>query len=371
MSDKDFDVIVIGAGPAGSIAAYVAARNDLKTLLIEKESFPRYKVCGSSLSPLAVRILNHTGLEGILSSSVALQSMNLFVRGCRVPFHIYGRYSISRERFDEALVTAANNAGARVLFNSIATIAETGEEFCTVAVKDKQKKMDLYSGKLIMNASGLVSEALSSFEQCKSIVCKDSYLGFGTTITDSNNNIDDKTFIRMDLSDAGYVGATKLPDNRINLAAAIHKSIVKQLPFKSLLLQSAQRIIPEITLDSQMLSWSGVPELKRRRSRHSLNRVISIGDAAAYVEPFTGEGIGWALYSGKVAADLAIAERCSIETATKWKALHTKYIEKRQRQTRLVGDLLKSQLYQETFFKLPLIGKTGTKLAYRLYRYLE
>ena len=58
-----WDVIVIGAGPAGALAAREAARRQLKTLLVDRKTFPRTKVCGSCLSRRALSVLEHAGLS--------------------------------------------------------------------------------------------------------------------------------------------------------------------------------------------------------------------------------------------------------------------------------------------------------------------
>jgi flavin-dependent dehydrogenase len=66
----EYDVIIIGAGPAGSTAARFCAKEGLKTLLIDKERFPRYKPCGGFISPRVLRQFDFD-IEGIIENTVS------------------------------------------------------------------------------------------------------------------------------------------------------------------------------------------------------------------------------------------------------------------------------------------------------------
>src|SRR4051812_20850843 len=110
------DVLVIGAGPAGSIAATVLARAGARVRLIDRTSFPRPKLCGDTLNPGALDVLVRLGLDTEIRRA-ALQVDGMLVTGEGVA--IEGRYpgrfrglALRRDDLDQVLVNAASEAGA-------------------------------------------------------------------------------------------------------------------------------------------------------------------------------------------------------------------------------------------------------------------
>ena len=113
----DWDVVVIGAGPAGALAARQLAQRGLRTLLIDKSSFPREKVCGGCISGLGRRLLESVGLDQLLDPSCAapLDRFDLTAGGRHVSFALPAGAAISRLHFDAQLVQHAVRAGAAFL----------------------------------------------------------------------------------------------------------------------------------------------------------------------------------------------------------------------------------------------------------------
>src|SRR5580700_11390699 len=110
---KTWDVAVIGAGPTGALAARQVALLGLRTLLVDRSSFPREKVCGGCISGLGRRILEDVGLAPLLERSVAspLDRFDLAAGGRRVTFELPGGAAVSRFHFDAELVQHAVRAG--------------------------------------------------------------------------------------------------------------------------------------------------------------------------------------------------------------------------------------------------------------------
>src|SRR4051812_43433672 len=112
------DVVIAGAGPAGTIAALVLARAGARVMLLDRATFPRDKLCGDTLNPGALAILQRLGLERAADGALPLDGMIVTgERGVRVE----GRYApglqgraIARRGFDAALVSAAAAAGASI-----------------------------------------------------------------------------------------------------------------------------------------------------------------------------------------------------------------------------------------------------------------
>ena len=109
-----WDAIVVGAGPAGAIAAHELARGGASVLLLDRLPFPRWKVCGACLSPGALAVLDDVGLHGLSArlGAVALRRLVLEVRGRKVRLPLEGSVAVSRSALDHALVDAAVAQGA-------------------------------------------------------------------------------------------------------------------------------------------------------------------------------------------------------------------------------------------------------------------
>src|SRR5437588_7459508 len=101
VADRRWDVAVVGAGLAGSLAAYGLARRGLAVLMVDKATFPRWKVCGSCLNPQAQAALAAAGLGDLLHECGAVPTPRLFLaaRGRRAELTLPGWVVLSRERF--------------------------------------------------------------------------------------------------------------------------------------------------------------------------------------------------------------------------------------------------------------------------------
>jgi geranylgeranyl reductase family protein len=122
-ADAEVDVAVVGAGPAGSIAAYSAARRGLRVALIDRNTFPRDKTCGDGIGPGAVRVLRDLGLDEVLAGRRRVAAVTVFgPTGARsenpvpvIPGKSTDVFVVPRLEFDEHLFRAAIGAGAEDL----------------------------------------------------------------------------------------------------------------------------------------------------------------------------------------------------------------------------------------------------------------
>jgi flavin-dependent dehydrogenase len=115
-SPEQWQAVVVGAGPAGALAALQLARQGVRVLLVEKRAFPRWKVCGCCLNAQAQAVLAAAGAGGLVDSQggVPLRRLQLGHRGKRATLALPDGRALSRERFDQALVQAAIDAGTSV-----------------------------------------------------------------------------------------------------------------------------------------------------------------------------------------------------------------------------------------------------------------
>ena len=111
----------------------------------------------------------------------------------------------------------------------------------------------------------------------------------------------------MAVGEGGYVGLVRVEDGSLNVAAALDRAVLRRLGTPG---RAAQQILAEAGLAPiaaiEEALWQGTPALTRQTHPLAEDRLFLLGDAAGYVEPFTGEGIGWALASARAVAPLAL-----------------------------------------------------------------
>ena len=346
-TERLWDVIVCGAGPAGSVAARQIAQRGLDVLLVDKASFPRSKVCGCCLNGTALSALEAIGLGEITSrlSAPLLHTWQLYTRNSQAKCSLPVGAALSREALDQMLACEAIKAGASLLENSQATITDQGDEQCVVRLSHLGAHYDVRA-KVVIAADGLSGGVASAVRDLPTEVNRSSRLGAGTILNDGPSHYESGT-IYMSSSRGGYVGLVRLEDGRLDIAAALDREAVQQAGGPA---ATAMNILKEVSLPVPEglaeSSWRGTPVLTRRRVKAAAKRVFLIGDAAGYIEPFTGEGIAWALVSGIYVAPCAAkaVDKWEPEFADQWTKLHRRLLGKRQRSCRLVGKLLRTPL---------------------------
>src|SRR5262245_4497445 len=120
---RTWDVIIVGAGPAGAMAAFELAQRSLHVLLVDKNTFPRAKVCGCCLNGQALELLRARGLESTVHrlGAVRLRHLLLASDGHRAALPLPTGVALSREAFDMSLINAAIGASVTFLPNATAT----------------------------------------------------------------------------------------------------------------------------------------------------------------------------------------------------------------------------------------------------------
>src|ERR1700693_5967604 len=135
----DYDLIVIGLGPAGSVAARNASRLGLRVLAFDRSLFPRSKVCGGGLSP---RVRSFFDGGTIPSVETVVTELGLSFKGnnSHVSFEDPIAYLVCRDRFDHALLMEAEKAGTRIITGERAlSITETAEHFSVFTEKNEYR----------------------------------------------------------------------------------------------------------------------------------------------------------------------------------------------------------------------------------------
>lgn len=339
---QTWDVIVIGAGPAGSIAARELARRGAAVLLVDKAEFPRPKVCGCCLNLQALATLADVGLGELVDrhGAVPLIDLKLAAAGSHAIISLPGK-TLSRGVFDSALVDAAVEAGARFQPQTQARVSPGIGPTRSVALRCKGQET-IACARVIVGAEGLGGRLLTG-DTGPAIVAEGSRLGAGVIATEASTFYQPGT-VYMACGTGGYVGLVRIEDGRLNLAAALDASLVKQargLGNAAAMVLDEAGFPPIVGLAS--LPWHGTPLLTRRAPSVAGERMFLIGDAASYVEPFSGEGMAWALASGVAVVPFALRACHAWEPALarRWSAHYRRAILKRQWVCRAAASVLR------------------------------
>nr|NIN92133.1 geranylgeranyl reductase family protein [bacterium] len=283
-----YDVIVIGGGPAGSSAARKASSLGLKTLLVEKENFPRYKPCGGAVSDVALSYLGFQIPSTIPEKEI--QGIRIIYKGKKFEKYAPQRIGIlvDRKVFDDYLLKMAGKSGAEII---------TGER--AVDFVDKEDRVIITTEKGEYEAHFLIiAEGAHGNLQyrVKEKPRKDEYaLSFVAEVKEDddkiNEHLDDIIEVHTGLLKMGF--AWVFPHSGYysvgiaGLAKYLDNPKKKIREFLNLL--GFPRRHPIVR---HLIPAGGI---QRRLTRP---RVVLVGDAAGFVDSFYGEGISYAIRSG-------------------------------------------------------------------------
>lgn len=296
ISDIHWDVVIVGAGPAGSMAARELAIKAKSVLLVDISKFPRHKLCGSCFNQTASKILEEKGLGDLPLKLGArkLLELRFFLKQNPLVIPLQDSFSLSREKFDQALIDCAVEKGVHFLPETQAILGDGIKNGRLITLRQDSKETTV-SSSVIVAANGLDQSFLKGTE-FKTFTRENSYVGLGTILKEAPDFYQ-PGIIWMAHGKAGYIGFVRLEDDRMNIAAALDPKAIREKGY--------HRVIQEILEDANFpwwndlknSSWFGKSFLSRNLIPVAQNRVFAIGDQAHYVEPLTGEGIAWALKS--------------------------------------------------------------------------
>jgi len=291
---RNYDVVVIGAGPSGATAAYHCTKSDLDTLFVDKSQFPRYKACGGALSERAMSYLDFPVDDELIERDIYGARVRFGNEGIEVlkPYRIAGL--VTRYKFDYFLVQQAIEAGAKFLENEKVTDLQISDEYVDIITSKGHIR-----AKLVIGADG--SQGITCHYIRDAIKKSEYAVGLVTEIPADNRNIDkyilNSIEIHLGITNMGYgwvfphegyfsVGVAGIADKLSN-PKRILTNFLRQRGFHGQYRFHAHRI-----------PMGGVPRKK------VTDRIILVGDAAGFVDSFHGEGIGYAILSAKIAANV-------------------------------------------------------------------
>jgi geranylgeranyl reductase family protein len=345
-ADEDAEVIVVGAGPAGSTAATYLARCGLDVLLLEKSAFPREKVCGDGLTPRGVKQLIDLGVD------TREEAGWLHNRGLRVitahheleldwptlaNFPPYGVVR-TRQDFDEMLARTAQRAGARLLENTNVTGAITNERTGRVvgvsAKVGKDREPVGYRAPLVLACDGVsarlaLSVGIDKRDDRPMGVAVRRYYNSPRTKDDyleSHLQLWDRSDPAHPVLLPGYGWIFGMGDGTVNVGLGIlSTSKAYGTTDYRALMKSWVAGLPaewEFTEDTATGKIGGAAlPMGFNRTPHYRDGLLLGGDAGGMVNPFNGEGIGYAMESAKLAAQYVVQALARPEGPARERAL--------------------------------------------------
>jgi geranylgeranyl reductase family protein len=324
------DVIVVGAGPGGSAAAYHLARHGLRVLLLEKTEFPREKVCGDGLTPRAVRQLVRMGID---TSEKAgwLHNKGLRVIGGGVRLQLdwpdlasFPGYGLVRTRldFDDMLAQRAAEAGAllRTGVNVIGPVLDENDRAIGVEARVGPGKEPMqYRAPLVIAADGVSGKLPLAMGLAKR---DDRPLGVAVRRYYNSPVRADDDYLEswLELRSAqdpnrllpGYGWIFGLGDGRVNAGLGILNSsgAFGKTNYRAMLtdwlagtpedwgLRGEENAAGPILGAALPMGFNRVP--------HYTRGMMLVGDSGGMVNPMNGEGIAYAMESGELAAEVAV-----------------------------------------------------------------
>lgn len=355
---RAWDVVVVGAGVAGAAAAGALARLDLAVLLVEQARPPRDKVCGCCLNGRALAHLDALGMGGLAAGEGAVPLGRFLVAAGdrRALLPLPRGAALSRARLDAALVRAAVAAGAAFLPGTRAVVGPPDDESRTVRLGPPEAGAAV-RGRVVLLASGLARQAVEGDGAPRVRVTPGSRLGAAAVLAEPAGGLlahYEPGTIFMACARGGYAGLVRLEDGRLNVAAALDPGVLRQAggPAAAVagILQGTEWPVPPHLADA---AWKGTPPLTWRVTPPAGPRLFLIGDAAGYVEPFTGEGMAWALASARAVLPL-VARACrrwQPGLVRQWTMRHREAVGRTQTVSRTVARLLRHPLLMRSLVR--------------------
>ena len=322
MTDS-YDIIIIGAGPAGTSAALYADKLGLKTILVDKSTFPRDKICGDALSGKSIRymkeldilegvsILKGSKIKRVTFGSPNHKQFDIYLSNPHHTHHagtIKEGYVIKRETFDNFLFQKAQNVTEIRQGFKFSDLLYHNDKIIGIKGTQNKQKQEIFAP-IILGCDGAKSTLASKLgfhtenEQNTAIAIRCYYEGVKSLSDQIELHFVDEVL-------PGYFWLFPVGDNIANIGIGLSKKQAKKDERK------LGEILDEVTqskffrdrfANSKRLEnpkgWA-LPLGRIERPSYG-NGFMLLGDAAGLIDPFTGEGIGNAMASAKFAIEVS------------------------------------------------------------------
>jgi geranylgeranyl reductase family protein len=289
-----YDVVIVGAGPAGSSAALAARRLGASVLLLDRAAFPRDKACGDGIASHTLDALRDLGVTGVEAGYAPVPALHLVGPGGADVVRRMARpnYTIPRTVFDARLVDAAVAAGATLVRHTVRTIEERSDSVVLDGV---------ISARTAIGADGAYSLVRRTLDQptnpagCLAFAIR----GYAPATGPAQQHIVTAPATQW----PAYAWNFPIGDGRANIGSG---EVLRGTPLsREHLLDRLASLLPDVdTRAAAALRAHHLP-LSTYRPVPGRDRLLLAGDAYSLINPFTGEGIFYAVLSGSLAGTAA------------------------------------------------------------------
>ena len=329
MTSKQYDVVIIGAGTAGSLAAHTAVKSGLEKVAIidrKPEKMIGNKICGDGIGIDHLENLQKLGFPIKEKNVIAnqIQTARLLSPDKEKDFAlpIQGRLAIiNRHTFGQTLLKEAVNEGAHLFVDNMFKTFEYENNQVKVTLVDKKGDAFTLTTPLIIDSSGInsrIREGMGIFDDFARLKDDEQYYCYRevTKITNPSDTYTDSAIFEFnyDLTRGGYIWFFDRGNNEFNMGTGIPKSWIKQFSPKDIYFNHMHNRFSKIkTLDS----GGGFVPTRHPIPTHVKNNIILTGDAGLIVNPLHGGGLSPSLtsgyFAGKLAAELVPNEKLTEE----------------------------------------------------------
>jgi flavin-dependent dehydrogenase len=300
----DSDVLIIGGGLAGLCSAIHLSSKGLSVILIEKEVYPRHKVCGEYVSNETLPYLSSLGIDPFELGAVRIDQLEFSVPGrnsLKTPLPL-GGFGISRYALDHALYEKALEKGAQIVCDRAERI-DFEENAFQVITKNKQS----YSSLFVIGAHGKRSVLDKKLDR-EFIRKKSSYVA----VKAHYRGYFPENLVGLYNFEGGYCGVSNVEDKKINVCYIVDYRVFQQYKsidrFQEDMLKSNKDLNAVLeTSDIDFEKPLSISQISFETKELLVDHVFMCGDSAGLIHPLCGNGMGMAIGAARLVSDAILS----------------------------------------------------------------
>lgn len=350
-----YSIVIVGGGLSGLIAAIHLKKNNYEILIIEKNEFPKHKVCGEYISNEVLPYLKSLNLDikSLHPKSIDKLSFSL-VSGKSIDTILpLGGFGISRYELDNYLYNVAKNLGCKIVQETVSDVHFLDNEFTITT------NLNDYYSKIVFGAFGKRSNLDIKFN--RNFIKKQSHwIGikahYSVTFTDD--------LVGLHHFKGGYCGVSKVENDLVNICYLANYETFKK--YKSIEKYQETVVCQNPNLkkifDQAILKFEkplSISQISFDKKKCVENHILMIGDTAGLIHPLCGNGMAMAIHSAKLASENAIE---FMENKINRNEFENKYtnqwnfnFKKRLRTGRQLGNLLQHEKLAQFFMRILVV----------------